>query len=198
MRSSTNVLSYSGLYDNYPYKDRWMFEIMIILDKITRNEIEEAGFISAFIDSDVAKKIAAALRFNTCIKSMNFSSATMNDASFGVIAEAISSRNIKVDTLILDFTKITRESNSTIMTLMDKGLLAHINMYWLQDYDEDEELRNTLTTFANEKKVSLSFNIFPVAPKMPTGAEINAFFKLYKEKENSHVNEEHKVLKPER
>jgi hypothetical protein len=119
---------------------------------------------------------------------MNFSSATMGDASFGIIADAIISRNIKLDYINLDFTKITRKSNPTIMALMDKGAVARVNMYWLQDYDEDEELRNTLTSFAKDKDVSLSFNVFPIRPKMPTGKEINDFFKRFKQEEKESVN----------
>ena len=170
---------------------------MYIVEHILRNKILDASFISMRITSDRAQLIANALRLNTSIKTMNFSSAFMNDASFSIIADAIIARNIKLDLLILDFTKITKNSYLTIVSLFDKNLISKINMYWLDDYDDDQILRDSLSNHAMLNKVILSYTLYPIPPKMPNANEINAFFKAGQpeEKENFKVDER-KDFKP--
>jgi hypothetical protein len=164
-------------------------------DDIKGNEIEVANFREAGINPKFAKQIADDLRSNKSIKSFDFSGSSLNDESFGIICESIIARNIKVNDLNLDFTKISKSSLKTIKTLIDKGLISRINMFWLEDFHENENLRNQLSTCARNKDVVLSFDVSPEKPTLPSDKEIIEFYKR-EEKQNGDEHEERKDYRP--
>ena len=152
-------------------------------DDIRANKIEYANFRDASINNKFAEQIAVDLRSNTSITRIDFYAAAFAPKSFEILCDALISRKIKLVDLNLDYSNIDRTDVVTIKSLMVNDVLERINLYWLEDFDEDEDLKNSLCAYAAEKKVVVSFAINPFEPPQPTDKQIIDFYRR-DEKEN--------------
>ncbi|HVY53905.1 MAG TPA: hypothetical protein VHA13_05240 [Gammaproteobacteria bacterium] len=123
----------------------------IDFNAIENNKVENLDLLDLF-SPEFAKKIAAALVYNTSIKKIDISYSNIIDEEFELIANALLKRNAVLEKLNLQDTLLTNKSLPLIADLLEQKKVTNINISNNKFDENSEEFKKVKALIEKEAK----------------------------------------------